>query len=590
MDMASSSEATADVDIETTRSQETELIYNLNEGDTAVVDPYLLGPRKIPSIIEELRKSDPVSVITSFQRHHAMKGDMVSDVSAFLDLLGVERREIHSIVLEMLIRSIIEHFDTVDNAKHALYLQEWYKYVLVDELRPIPVKLLESFDAVPEIYLEKLSQVPQILAKLPLTIRRQVWVKHPEIFETFVQNIVLSFLQDSKVVYLYGHLHRSPTSEFIHFSRPADRRANDSYIKVLSEAIQDSLHLYETAVQVFRDVFASSRNFLVCVLRQDLLMSMHDRNVSSILSKDSCYKASWCLDACIRENTLDDRRAEELKSLYLSMRDNEKNYNIVGDLAMVLAHPFVVNLFVGEILKELKKVGMLHAAPKDSEKLRFLTAFLVLGNSSHRILRDKKAKFPKAGSTVFKGLYPLLASWAITNGTEAQLNELKLTLKESKSQFGVSIVSYFVFDLLLERKTIVESLFPFFVDEEIVHASPAMFGWFYRFLFSVLLELRKPDMLSHFSKLFKTFVLPIAFKFSNLREESAHLFASHLAKSSDPILFENFYEFAHVMQTIQYNSEILSNLLNAHPKVRESEPVSEQTETAENNNDLPHLA
>ena len=43
-------------------------------------------------------------------------------------------------------------------------------------------------------------------------------------------------------------------------------------------------------------------------------MAFHDADVKEIRLVDPCHKFTWCLDACIRDKSIDSKRLKELQS------------------------------------------------------------------------------------------------------------------------------------------------------------------------------------------------------------------------------------------------------------------------------------
>lgn len=115
----------------------------------------------------------------------------------------------------------------------------------------------------------------------------------------------------------------------------------------LTQMIGKNVKLYDMVLQFLRTLFLRTRNVHYCTLRAELLMSLHDLDITEICSVDPCHKVrmqrtcifggneskawwshllnlslfvprlwsqfTWCLDACIREKFVDGKRARELQ-------------------------------------------------------------------------------------------------------------------------------------------------------------------------------------------------------------------------------------------------------------------------------------
>ena len=47
-------------------------------------------------------------------------------------------------------------------------------------------------------------------------------------------------------------------------------------------------------------------------LRLELLMLIHDDDVTELIDIDPCHKYGWCLDVCIRERHMENKLAREI--------------------------------------------------------------------------------------------------------------------------------------------------------------------------------------------------------------------------------------------------------------------------------------
>jgi negative elongation factor B len=52
-------------------------------------------------------------------------------------------------------------------------------------------------------------------------------------------------------------------------------------------------------------------------------MALHDADVHEVVDVDPCHKFAWCLDACIRDNTMEPRRVREITSYFDLVKNAE---------------------------------------------------------------------------------------------------------------------------------------------------------------------------------------------------------------------------------------------------------------------------
>lgn len=61
-------------------------------------------------------------------------------------------------------------------------------------------------------------------------------------------------------------------------------------VQKLTQMIGKNVKLYDMVLQFLRTLFLRTRNVHYCTLRAELLMSLHDLDVSEICSVDPCHK------------------------------------------------------------------------------------------------------------------------------------------------------------------------------------------------------------------------------------------------------------------------------------------------------------
>ncbi|MGH0135449.1 UNVERIFIED_CONTAM: hypothetical protein FKN15_036041 [Acipenser sinensis] len=125
-----------------------------------------------------------------------------------------------------------------------------------------------------------------------------------------------------------------------------------------------SVKLYDMVLQFLRTLFLRTRNVHYCTLRAELLMSLHDLDVSEICSVDPCHKFTWCLDACIREKFVDAKRARELQGFLDGVKKGQEQ--VLGDLSMILCDPFATNTLVLSTMRNLQELVSQDALPRVS--------------------------------------------------------------------------------------------------------------------------------------------------------------------------------------------------------------------------------
>ncbi len=168
-------------------------------------------------------------------------------------------------------------------------LEKSFKYIGIEEMRIIPVNLLLKLEHIPVQYLEKLADNPDLVAQMPIQIKRQVWEHAPQVFKVHARVLCESYASDTLKWKLYADVFMKASdlveiqntmslNSYSDVSRPKlrNRREGDSILKSLLEYIGHSKVLYQSAIELIRDLFNQTSNLLYAVLRMELLMSLHD--------------------------------------------------------------------------------------------------------------------------------------------------------------------------------------------------------------------------------------------------------------------------------------------------------------------------
>lgn len=189
---------------------------------------------------------------------------------------------------------------------------------------------------------------------------------------------------------------------------PKQRRQN-LLLQTLTSMVDKNVIIYDTILQFVRTFFKHTKLYHYCTLRVSLLMELHDLNITDITSMDVCHKFAWCLDACIRENTVDSKRIKELQGLLDNIKKG--NENILSELAFALFDPYAVNFLVKTIMRILATQIHNEACPRDHQTLQFLFRLLNLGLHAHDILFTPTE--PKFNPDILTRFLPILMGFMV---------------------------------------------------------------------------------------------------------------------------------------------------------------------------------
>lgn len=69
-------------------------------------------------------------------------------------------------------------------------------------------------------------------------------------------------------------------------------------VQKLTQMVGKNVKLYDMVLQFLRTLFLRTRNVHYCTLRAELLMSLHDLDVSDICTVDPCHKVGLRAHLC----------------------------------------------------------------------------------------------------------------------------------------------------------------------------------------------------------------------------------------------------------------------------------------------------
>jgi len=407
---------------------------------------YLFGLNGQVYIQSALSDRDPRQVIDEIQTQYgladASSASQFQPVLKLLDLFGQSRAETYRFVLQKLLDELRQKIKTMKQDQLNSFLEMTFPYVSVEELSAVPLSLMERHENIPVHFLRSLAANPDVYKVLSLQVRRQVWQVDANLFKEHVFPLLNRYVKEAETTRSTVDLFGTPV-------HPKKRREQNA---VLQEIVQDlgrSVTLFKTVLELVRSLFVSTENKAFCTLRSELVMSLHDLGVSLLYEADICHKFAWCIDACVRDDAMEQRQIVEMQSFFDSVQSDP---SVLGDLAMIVNDPYVQNLLVRNILRTLQGTIERAEIPKDNEVLVYMTQMMALGLKARRMLVDKEFSFPKKEKDVLGTFYPLLGLTLLDIHTLIQSKATNLQLELPPTLSGVikkSTISKKVFFVLL---------------------------------------------------------------------------------------------------------------------------------------------
>uniref|UniRef100_A0AAY4EKM0 Negative elongation factor B n=1 Tax=Denticeps clupeoides TaxID=299321 RepID=A0AAY4EKM0_9TELE len=317
--------------------------------------------------------TEPLKAIDQFQMENGILLPTLQSALPFLDLHGTPRLEFHQSVFDELREKLMERVATIAEGK-----EEDRSCSLQPEDHKVPEKKLKQVMADKELY--KVCAVE---------VKRQIWQDNQALFGDEVSPLLKQYIVEKEAA-----LFSTDLSILHNFFTPSPKtRRQGEVVQQLTQMIGKNVKLYDMVLQFLRTLFLRTRNVHYCTLRAELLMSLHDLDISEICLVDPCHKFTWCLDACIREKFVDAKRARELQGFLDGVKKGQEQ--VLGDLSMILCDPFASNTLVLSTVRNLQELLSQDALPRDSTDLLLLLRMLSLGQGAWDMIDSQVFKEPR---------------------------------------------------------------------------------------------------------------------------------------------------------------------------------------------------
>ena len=430
-------------------NQDPRLVNNIFEVCGMVVDKKMEALKELgipgPEVLRDslTNCTDPLKAIEEFQSDNGILLPSLQPILPLLDLHGVRRLDFHTSVLEEMKEKLLTRIEELgrkdlpekqrkENEERLKELmKKYFPVVRVPSLQPVVMAVLKNLDQVDDKYLKQLTSDKSLYEKCDVVVKRQIWQEHQGMFGDEVTPLLAKYIQEKESILLK---HTDIKATFF-IQTPRQRRQNET-IQTLVKMIGKNVLLYDTILSFLRTLFLRTKNVHYCTLRVELLMALHEAEVSDITQMDPCHKFAWCLDACIREQTIDPKRGRELQSFLDGIRKGQEQ--IIGDLSMTLADHFAVNFLATSAMKILNSLVNSEGLARENTQLQLIIRLLNLGLHSWEILNSKVYREPKLDHSILTQFIPILMSLMVDD----QVRLVNHKLPSDDRQSAIAIIEH----------------------------------------------------------------------------------------------------------------------------------------------------
>ncbi|XP_036835503.1 negative elongation factor B isoform X3 [Oncorhynchus mykiss] len=362
--------------------------------------------------------TEPLKAIDQFQTENGILLPTLQSALPFLDLHGTPRLEFHQSVFDELRDKLMERVATIAEGKDEdrygklkELLEKSFPLVKMPSIQPVVMQVLKHLPKVPEKKLKLVMADKELYKVCAVEVKRQIWQENQALFGDEVSPLLKQYIVAKEAA-----LFSSDLSILHNFFSPSPKaRRQGEVVLKLTQMIGKNVKLYDMVLQFLRTLFLRTRNVHYCTLRAELLMSLHDLDISEICSVDSCHKFTWCLDACIREKFVDAKRARELQGFLDGVKKGQEK--VLGDLSMILCDPFSSNTLVLSTVRNLQELLSQDALPRDSPDLMLLLRMLSLGQGAWDMIDSQVFKEPRLELEVVTRFLPAMLSVLVDDYT-----------------------------------------------------------------------------------------------------------------------------------------------------------------------------
>lgn len=362
---------------------------------------------------QQLRKTigaadDPLKAIEEFQLNRGILLPSLRPMLPLLDLHGVKRLEFHQSVLEELKNRLKEQTeklgksdDPQDHKRLQGLLVRSFSSIREPILQPVVMAVLKNVNNLDGKILNLLISDKNIYKACDVNVKRQIWLDFQSMFGDECSPLFQEYILEKEKL-----LTDALDVDLPFYSITPKQRRQNKIVQQFAEMVGDNVRLYETMVQFLRTLFVKTKNIHYCSLRVEFLMALHDKDVHDVTAMDPVHKFIWCLDACIREQTIDPKRSRELQTFLETIKPGQEH--VLADISMVLCDPYAIHFLASSGFKIINHLITNGSLPRGHTVLILILRCLNLGLHSWDIINSSVYREPRLEVKIFTKFLPML--------------------------------------------------------------------------------------------------------------------------------------------------------------------------------------
>jgi hypothetical protein len=152
----------------------------------------LIGAAGVEYVANALATRGPPA-IAEIQERCGLRPPLCKPVIGMLDQLGISRTDAHQYVLHRAMKELLDRIPGMATEQLEGLLEASFPYLGIEELRSIPIRVMERIQLVPPNYLKLLAEDKAVFQHLPPKVQQEVWEFDQNLLQLDAMPLVASY-------------------------------------------------------------------------------------------------------------------------------------------------------------------------------------------------------------------------------------------------------------------------------------------------------------------------------------------------------------------------------------------------------------